>query len=188
MFKEEILENERRREIYKFIEKNPGVHLRKLQRTLKMPLASLEYHLNYMVRKKIILREKDGRYRRYYVKQLDAEDKKILSALRQERMREIVLIVLSNEKAKYQTLLNDLHIPPSTLSLYLKYLVDHNILVRHIIGRENIYILQDEDRIARVLTAYKSSFVDRLVDKALRTWTETKFRKSKESEKEAVED
>lgn len=182
MFKEEILENERRREIYKFIEKNPGVHLRELQRTLKMPLSSLEYHLNYMVRKKVIFREKDGRYRRYYVKQLDAEDKKMLSALRQKRMREIVLIVLSNKKAKYQTLLDDLRIPPSTLSLYLKYLVDHNILTRHKIGHENIYTVQDEDRIAKVLMSYKSSFADRLVDKVLSTWMETKFRKSKKRE------
>ena len=182
MFKEEVLENERRREIYKFIEKNPGVHLRELQRALKMPLSSLEYHLNYMVRKKVIFREKDGRYRRYYVKHLDAEDKKMLSALRQKRMREIVLIVLSNKKVKYQTLLDDLRIPPSTLSLYLKYLVDHNILTRHKIGHENIYTVQDEDRIAKVLMSYKSSFADRLVDKVLSTWMETKFRKRKERE------
>jgi len=182
MFKEEILESERRREIYKFIEKNPGVYLRELQRALKMPLTSLEYHINYMVRKKVILREEDGRYMRYYVKQLNAEDKKMLSALRQKRMREIVLIVLSNKKAKYQTLLDDLHIPRSTLSLYLKYLVDRDILTRHKIGHENIYTVQDEDRIARLLMSYKSSFADRLVDKVLSTWMETKFRKSKESE------
>jgi len=182
MFKEEILENERRREIYKFIEKSPGVHLRELQRTLKMPLASLEYHINYMTRKKVVYREKDGRYRRYYVKQLDAKDKKILSALRQKRLREIVLIILSGKKAKYQFLLKVLRVPPSTLSLYLKYLVDHNILERQRIGRENIYTVQDEDRVAKVLMSYKDSFVDRLVDKALSTWMETQFRKSKESE------
>jgi len=182
MFKEEILENERRREIYKFLEKNPGFDLRELQRTLKMPLSSLEYHLNYMVRKKVIFREKDERYRRYYVKQLDNEDKKILSALRQKRMREIVLIILSSKKAKYQALLKRLRIPPSTLSLYLKYLISRNILKRHKISHENIYTVQDEDRIAKVLMTYRSSFVDRLVDKTLSTWMETQFRKRKESE------
>jgi len=182
MFKKEVLENERRRRIYKFVEKNPGVHLRELQRTLKIPLSSLEYHLNYMVRKKVIFREKDGRYRRYYVKQLDAEDKKILSALRQKRMREIVFVILSSKKEKYQVLLKHLRIPPSTLSLYLKYLVDRNILKRQRIDHENIYTVQDEDRVAKILMSYKSSFVDKLVDKALSTWVETQFRKSKESE------
>ena len=60
MFKQEILENERRRKIYSFIDKNPGVHLRRLQRVLQIPLASVEYHLNYMVRKGVVIREKDG--------------------------------------------------------------------------------------------------------------------------------
>jgi len=65
MFKEEILENERRRNIYAIIEANPGIHLRELQRVLNMPLATLEYHLSYMARKKIIFREKIGHYMRY---------------------------------------------------------------------------------------------------------------------------
>lgn len=179
MFKEEILENERRREIYRFIEKNPGVHLRHIERSLKMPHSSLEYHLNYMARKKIVSREKNGRYKRYFVRPLDFDDKRILSALRQKRMREIVLRVLLNRKARYQVLLNALRIPSSTLSLYLKYLVDRNILKRHRIGRENVYTVQDEDRVAKVLISYKSSFVDRLVDKVLNTWMETRFRESR---------
>jgi predicted transcriptional regulator len=182
MFKEEILENERRREIYRLVEKNPGIHLRDLQRTMEMPLASLEYHLDYMVRRNVILRERDRHYVRYYVKQLDGEDKKILSALRQKRTREIVLIILLSKKAKYQTLLDELRIPPSTLSLYLKHLIDNNILVRNKVGHENIYTVQDEDRIAKTLIAYKSSFVDKLVDKALSTWLETRFQRSEEPE------
>ncbi len=179
MFKEEILENERRREIYRFIEKSPGVHLRHIERSLKMPHSSLEYHLNYMVRRKIVSREKNGRYKRYFVRPLGFDDKRILSALRQKRMREIVLRVLLNRKARYQVLLNALRIPSSTLSLYLKYLVDRNILKRHRIGRENVYTVQDEDRVAKVLISYKSSFVDRLVDKVLNTWMETRFRESR---------
>ncbi|UCE95234.1 MAG: transcriptional regulator [Candidatus Bathyarchaeota archaeon] len=181
MFTQEVLENNRRRKIYGFIEKNPGVYLRRLQRDLRMPLTSLEYHLNYMVRKGVIFGEKDGRYRRYYVKQLDSEEKKILSVLRQKRMREIVLFVFLAKKAKYNHLLKELRVPPSTLSFYLKYLVDHNILARHKIGRENIYTIKSEDQVAKMLISYKSSFVDRLVDNVLSTWMETEFRKKKDN-------
>jgi len=180
MFKDEILENERRRNIYAIIEANPGIHLRELQRVLNMPLATLEYHLSYMTRKKVVFGETDGHYRRYYVKPLEQEDKKVLSALRQKRMREIVLIILTNKKVKYQFLSDYLKLPRSTLSLYLKHLVDHNILARDKIGYENIYTVQDEDRVAKILIAYKSSFLDKLVDKALTTWMETRFRKEKE--------
>lgn len=179
MFKEAILENERRREIYNFIKENPGFHLRELQRRLKMPLASLEYHLGYMVRKNVIFGEKDGRFRRYYVKRLEEEDKKILSALRQKRLREIVLIILSRNAVKYQDFLRFLGIPSSTLSHYLRYLVDHDVLKRNKVGYENIYTIQDEDRVTKVLIAYQSSFIDKLIDKAIYTWMEIQFRKSK---------
>jgi DNA-binding transcriptional ArsR family regulator len=175
MFKAEILKNERRRKIYTVIEATPGVHLRELQRILKIPLASLDYHLSYMTRKKIVLSETDGHHKRYYTKPLDAEDNKVFSALRQKRMREIVLSILASKKVNYQLLSCNLKIPPSTLSYYLKYLVDNNVLARDKIGYENIYTIKDEDRVAKVLIAYKSSFSDKLVDKALNTWMEKTF-------------
>lgn len=177
MFKDEILENERRRKIYTVIETNQGIHLRELQRVLNIPLATLEYHLSYMTRKKIVYSEAVGHHKRYYTKPFDPEDRKILSVLRQKRMREIVLIILANKKVRYQFLLEYFKLPGSTLSFYLKHLVDNNILIREKIGYENLYTVQDEDRIAKVLIAYKSSFLDTLVDKALSTWMETQFRR-----------
>jgi predicted transcriptional regulator len=180
MFKDEILENERRRKIYSIIEENPSIHLRELQRILNMPLATLEYHLSYMTRKKIVFAEADGHHKRYYTKPLDPEEKKLLSAFRQKRLREIVLITLTNGKVKYQFLSDCLKLPHSTLSLYLKYLVDNKILTRTKIGYENLYTVQDEEKTAKVLVAYKSSFLDKLVDRALNTWMETHFHREKE--------
>ena len=179
MFKDEILANENRRKVYSVIEANPGIHMRELQRVLYMPLTTLEYHLTYMSRKKILFKESDGHYNRYYVRPLDPEDKKILSALRQKRMRDIVFLALTNKKVKYQFLADYLKLPHSTLSFYLKYLIDNMVLAKEKIGYENIYTVRNEDRVARVLIAYKSSFLDKVVDKALNTWMETYSRKTK---------
>ncbi len=136
MFKDEILENDNRKKIYETIERSPGIHLRELQRILDMPLTTLEYHLSYMVRKKIIYSETDTHYKRYYAKPIVEEDKKVLSALRQKRLREVVLLILSHGKAKYQFMADYLKIPHSTLSFYLKYLVDNGILVKDKVGYE----------------------------------------------------
>jgi predicted transcriptional regulator len=151
MFKNEILENENRRKIYSAVESNPGIHLRELQRVLGMPLTTLDYHLSYMTRKRIIFGEIDSHYKRYYAKPLDVGDKKVVSALRQKKLRDIVTIVLVNEKAKYQFLAGNLKLPRSTLSFCLKCLVENAILKKDKIGYENIYTVQDENRVARVL-------------------------------------
>lgn len=181
MFKNEILENERRRKIYALIEANPSVHLRELQRMTDMPLATLEYHLDYMLRKKVVFAESDAYHKRYYTKPVDAADKKILCSLRQARMREIILIVLANTKPKYQFLSDCMKIPHSTLSFYLKHLIDDNILAKERIGYDTFYTVRDEDRIVRLLVAYKSSFLDKIVDRTLKTWMETRFRSEPEN-------
>jgi predicted transcriptional regulator len=179
MFKEEILENENRRKIYVVIEGSPGIHLRELQRVLNMPLTTMEYHLSYMSRKKIIYSETDTHYKRYYAKPLDDEDKKVLSALRQKRLREIVLLILSNGKAKYQFMADYLKVPHSTLSFYLKYLVDNGILLKEKVGYETIYTVKDDDKVVKVLVAYKASFLDKLIDKAIVMWLETYTREER---------
>ncbi len=181
MFKDEILANENRRKIYAIIEANPGIHMRELQRVLDMPLTTLEYHLTYMGRKKIIFREGDGHYKRYYIRPLGAEDKKILSALRQRKMRDIVFLVLMNKKVKHQFISDYLKLPNSTVSCYLKNLVNSMVLCKEKIGYENIYTVCDEDRVAKVLIAYKSSFLDKVVDKTLSTWMETYSRQKPNS-------
>ena len=179
MFKEEILENENRRKIYKVVEGTPGIHLRELQRVLNMPLTTLEYHLSYMARKQIIYSEMDAHYKRYYAKPLDKQDKQVLSALRQKRMREIVLLIMTRGKAKYQFMAEYLKVPHSTLSFYLKYLVEKDILVKDKVGYETIYIVKDEDKVAKVLVAYKASFLDKLIDKTLATWLEAYSREER---------
>jgi predicted transcriptional regulator len=173
MFKDEILENENRHKIYRVIEANQGIHLRELQRVTNLPLTTLDYHLTYMARKGIIYSETEGHFKRYYTKPLDNQDKKVLSALRQNKLREIVLFVMSNKKVKYQQLSEYFKLPHSTLSCYLKSLVDNSILIKEKIGYETIYIVKDEDRVAKVLVAYKKSFLDMLVDKTLSAWLES---------------
>jgi predicted transcriptional regulator len=88
-----------------------------------------------------------------------------------------VLTILANGKAKYQQLAEQLKLSHSTLSPYLKYLVNNNILIKDKIGYESLYAIRDEDRVTKVLIAYKPSFLDKLVDNALDIWMETHFRR-----------
>jgi predicted transcriptional regulator len=173
MFKDEILENQNRHKVYALIEKNPGIHLRELQRITAMPLTTLDYHLSYMARKGIIYSESEDHIKRYYTKPLDSEEKKLLVALRKNKLREIVLFTMANRKVKYQQLSDYFKIPHSTLSLYLKSLADNDILVKEKVGYDTYYYVKDEDRVAKVLVVYKQSLLDLLVDKTLSAWLES---------------
>ncbi len=178
MLKKELLKNEIRRKIFRFLEANPGLHLRELQRRLEVPLTTLDYHLEYMARRKVIYKEKDGRFNRFYTKIFDDEDKELISVLRQRRPREIVLIILGKDGVKFQELKDILGLPSSTLSYYLKRLMDNEIITRDQIGSETEYRIKD-DRAVKALIIYKPSFIDKLVDQALYAFMEPQFRKMK---------
>jgi predicted transcriptional regulator len=175
MFKKIVLENSKRKKIYDFIRRNPGFHLRELQRRLKIPLSSLEHHVDYMVRHNVIYKEREGGYTRYFAEQSTEGERKLISALRNEKMREIVSIVLEKKGVKFQDLKDYLNLPASTLSYYLKYLVDYHILGRKQIGYESVYSIRDP-KVRKALLIAESSFTDRLIDKVLRSFMETDFK------------
>jgi predicted transcriptional regulator len=175
MYKEILLENSKRKRIYEFIKNNPGFHFRELQIILKIPLSSMEYHIDYMVRHQVIYKEKEGLYARYFAQQPTREELKLISALRHEKVREIVAIVLEKTDVKFQDLKDYLNFPSSTLSYYLKYLMDHNILARQQIGHETIFSIENQS-VQKALLMAKSTFTDKLIDKVLSTFMETNFK------------
>jgi DNA-binding transcriptional ArsR family regulator len=94
------------------------------------------------------------------------------------------MIVLVGKKAKYRSIVETTGLPASTISFYLRCLMDNNIVERTKIGYENVYTIKDEDKIAKVLIAYQSSFVDSLVDKWASTWFEPRLGKDKTEPKD----
>jgi predicted transcriptional regulator len=165
--KEKVLEHEKRREIYEFLKENPGLHMREIQRRLDIPFSTLEYHLDYLEKHEIVDEEEDRRYCRYFAEDLDAFEKKVVSALRQARLREIILMVLSEEICCFKDLVEHLGIAYSSLSTYLSHLVGEGILSRERIGSESCYSVVNEDRVVKALFCYRSSFMDKLVDRVL---------------------
>lgn len=177
--REKVLENEHRRTIYNFVKENPGLHMRELQRRLKIPLSTLEYHLDYLERKEILSLEDDRRYCRYFADKHTYEEKTLFSALRQKRLREIILLVLSEERVCFKELSREMMIADSTLSHYLGFLVEKGILVKERIGAETCYMVKSEESVVKSLLCYKTSFVDKLVDHVLSVFLDVDFVKKK---------
>ena len=173
MFNDQHLTNLKRRKIYLLVKSNPGIYLRELQRTLNIPLSTLNYHVTYLVRKKILLSEKKDHILRFYVQFFDDKDKQLLSVLRQKRFRQIVYLVLTNKMVNFSFLMENLKLPLSTLSYYLNFLVKKGVFNKERIGDGNIYTVKNEGKIIRILITYKSGLIDKLVDKTLNTWLET---------------
>ena len=95
MFANMVLENKKRKDLFLFIKANPGLHLREIQRRLIVPISTLNYHLKYMEKRKIIFGEKNKQLLRYYATPICEGDKKNLLVLRQDGLKKIILTLLN---------------------------------------------------------------------------------------------
>jgi predicted transcriptional regulator len=171
--KEDYLALDTRKQIYDLIAKSPGLHKREIARELKMSLSTVDYHLHYMERKKLINSKHDGKYKRYFLADsgIDSiEDKRIMPLLRQETPRMIILFLLKNPHSIHKEICNYVKKAPSTITFHLKKLIESSIVEEITRGKEKAYIVRKPDKIAELLSTYKTSFLDKAVDKFVDAW------------------
>lgn len=168
---ERLLDLETRRLLYRYVEQNPGMHLRGVQRALDMPLGTVEYHLHQMEKAGLLVSRDDGRFKAFFVKEgLDRRDKDVLYYVRQENPRRIMIHLLENPGASHAQVVKALPVGASTVSFHLSKLVKAQLVREERQGRSKSFFVVDEQRVAGVLVRYRKSFLDDLVDRFASSW------------------
>ena len=168
---EDVLELENRRRIYQLLLKYPGMYLREMEKELGLAVGVLEYNLSYLEKKEILMVEREGNRKRYFVREgFSWGDKATVGLLRQEIPRRIVVFLMLNENASFQDVLAQFNISKSTLSFHMKKLTDANIVGSEKDGRATNYRVLDPENTARVILTYKASFLDAVVDRFAEVW------------------
>ena len=168
---EDVLELENRRKIYQLVSKFPGMYLREIEKELGLAMGVLEYNISYLEKKEILMVEREGGRKRYFVKEdISFGDKATIAILRQEIPRRIVLHLMLNPNASFQDVLAQFKISKSTLSFHMKKLTEANIVGTEKEGRNTFYTVIDPENTARIILTYKASFLDSVVDRFAEVW------------------
>lgn len=153
---DDILELETRRNINNLLEKNPGLHLSKIAKILKLRISLVEYHLRYLEKYGLVKSDKHTGYKRYFIcGESEYIQKKKFSILRQKNLLKIVLFLLNQGNANHKEILQNMDISPATLSYHLKRLVKNNILNVEQQGTTHIYNLKNPEELVMWLIKYK---------------------------------
>ena len=164
------LELEVRRKVYQTISDSPGLHFRELKRRTGLVIGALQYHLDYLKKEGLVSEEKDRDYSRFYPKDLEDGQKEVLSFLRQESIRRLLLFLLEHPKSKHKKIVSKLALSPSTISWQLKRLTEKGILIKTTKGRESKFEVKEPGQVVKLLITYKKSFLDKLVDSFIASW------------------
>ena len=163
-----------RNKIYRAISKSPGLHFRELQRRTKIATGSLQYHIDFLLKRHLINAEKNGKFVRYYSTrgpQL-GEDKVTMGLLRQQSLRKIILFLLTKKRANNEKIAAAVGLSPSTVSWHMVKLVQGNLVEKRRVGRKTFFYIKDADNISALLSSYKKSFLDEMVDSFVDIWDE----------------
>jgi len=187
--KEDALELATRRAIYQYIKACPGAHLRKIHRAVNLPFGQVLYHLNYLEKNDLIVVKKDGKFNRYFGKNLmGRKEKEIISILRHDVPRRIAILLLFKPRMTHKEILQYVDISPSTLSFHLNKMVESEIITRESRGRESLYWVTDEKLTAKTLIMHRESFNSEVVDRFADVWLSLNFSDPEERAEAAKDD
>jgi DNA-binding MarR family transcriptional regulator len=85
--REDLLDNKIRAKILDYINKNPGIHYRKILKDLDLQMGVLTHHLNMLEQQDYIKSLQDSMYRRFYSISAPINTKLILSSVQQKILR-----------------------------------------------------------------------------------------------------
>jgi len=177
MYSEKIFEVKIRKDIYNFIKKNPGVHFRKISRSLNIPASTLSYHLGYLVKRDLLSKEFENGYLRFYISQkIGKNDKKLLNILRETVPRNIILYLFLYFESSQKEMIDfaekwknhpskigyHLNKHRTTLGFHLKKLIDEGIIEtfnRRNNGSEFHYRLKNQKEICDLIIKYDKSIL-----------------------------
>lgn len=135
-----------REQIFEYIENNPGVHLRKISRELGLALGNTQYHLQILENAGRIKTRRATLYKHYYPAAiLDESHELILSFLRQESSRDILILLLEHSGGLTQTEIVDFkHLSAPTISWHMSKLVESGLVVSVREGRTVRYTVKKD--------------------------------------------
>ena len=168
---EDVLALETRKEIFEHVQTNPGIHFSQIKRDLNMETGLLQHHLNTLEEYDVLMSEEHrGKRRLFVAEELDDEEREILSSLRYETTRHILLFLIQKETARNGEIATELGVAPATVSWHVSRLVEDGIVSPVQDGRTTLYTVTDEELTMQLLVRYRESFVDRAVENVLDFW------------------
>ena len=95
-------EFEKRKMIYDYVLKYPGLHNREISRKLNIPRTTLQYHLNFLMKKGFVNEKDDGIYSRYFPSEKILDIEKELFSIFRKRINRSILYILSYHRVLTQ--------------------------------------------------------------------------------------
>jgi predicted transcriptional regulator len=158
--------DERKTLLMDHISNVPGIRYRELLKLSGFSNGVLFYHLRGLEEAGLVRVERKSAKKttRYYPNNISEIESAILSCLRHQPLREIILFILENRQCSFSDIVNYTDKAISTVSSHLGHLKQEEIISTRRSGQGFLYSLANPELIANVALKYKLRLFDKSVN------------------------
>lgn len=167
----EALELEVRRNIYQTILKNPGLHLRELQRRTGIATGMLTYHLDVLERTGLIRSEAKEKRKCYFPHAFSYSQSSLIMFMRESVPRKILILLLENPR-NFAEIVEKTNKSKSVISTHISRMIKAGIIGIRKQGNETLYLLREPEKVKETFVTYRESFYDDALDRFIELYLE----------------
>ncbi len=143
MTKEQVLENAKRNLIYKYILEHPGIHINRLIRKTGLPFNVVIWHVNILETFGFVNRNKIENRCIFHSPELELNKVKFYYFTTKDQCKKIFNYLKAHDYGITKTALSsDLNMHIDTVSKYLEFLGEYNIVSKKIESNKTLFFLE----------------------------------------------
>ena len=144
LFKNEILNNKKRKDIYEFVVKNPGTYFNRIIHELNLSNHIVVWHLNMLLKFEFISKEILDNHGIYFDTSSEIDNIKLKYFTAKEKSQKIINFIKNDNIGITKTHLSqELKMHMNTLAKYLNLLEKYDIIVKKKIDNNFLYFLRE---------------------------------------------
>ena len=141
--KNDVLLNQNRKNIYRYIKSSPGTFLNRIISELKLSNHVVYWHLSILMEFEFIERKKIESQPVYFVKGINFEKVKQNFVISKKKSQEIIEYLRNNAGGITKTQLKKtLSMHHNTITRYIDELEDINLIIKKEVGKRELYFLK----------------------------------------------
>jgi predicted transcriptional regulator len=136
-----VLKNTNRDRIYGFINSNPGTYPNEIIKETEINRGVVEHHLKTLENQNMVVSRKVCGKSHYFLNAstYGEKEKVLLSALKNEKRRRIILEILNCEQITHETLAERVGVSAPTINWHIRHLKEEGIVSADMDGRHTSY-------------------------------------------------
>lgn len=147
-----------REEVFGFVLRHPGVHVREVERNLGLSSRLAAHHLEHLEAEGRVRRFEEAGYTRFLdagtAAALDEPARRLLFLARRAPVLQILGALLERGEMPHRDLADALGLAKASVSYHLKVLLEEGHATVRAQGRERLYALSDPARVRALLARY----------------------------------